>query len=206
MAAVTALVIHLLNNDVQHKVHFIHPTYYLKHREQETFQTYWQLYKLEERVNYLVGLDELESVNVGDRDILIFDESDDFLFGVPERFLKVIGSNSCICYTATPGGSSSSNYFESDVLKYMKFTVIDGGKVNAEHNKDSELFKVDEVIEDADLVNFVDASSKKRPVLVYCRPEEADNLKQTLTYKTSIHQDEDILKVLGSLESSEYAN
>ena len=70
----------------------------------------------------------------------------------------------------------------------------------------SEVFKVDEVIEDADLVNFVDASSKKRPVIVYCRPEEADNLKQTLTNKTSVHQDEDILKVLGSLESSEYAN
>ena len=47
--------------------------------------------------------------------ILLFDESDDFLFEEPERFLKVIGSSSCVCFTATPGGDSN-NSIEADVL------------------------------------------------------------------------------------------
>ena len=108
----TGLIIHLLN-EVHHRVHFIHPTTYLKERERVTFKRYWQLQSLEERVIFHVGLDELEKADVGERDILLFDESDDFLFEEPERFLKVIGSSSCVCFTATPGGDYS---IEADVL------------------------------------------------------------------------------------------
>jgi len=62
-----------------------------------------------------VGLSELGGIlssRANTKDVLIFDESDELIFAMPKKFLLAIGSNSCICFTATPGGDVDDNRVE----------------------------------------------------------------------------------------------
>ena len=79
---------------------------------------YWVVNKVEARVKYHTTLD----FNKVPADILIFDESDDFLFKDSAAFATAVGDCRCICFTATPGGVG--NTLETDIVNYLRFTTL----------------------------------------------------------------------------------
>ena len=86
-------------------------------RDEEEFANYWK-FGMKERVHYHVGSDfKLEK-----EDILIIDESDDFIFKRPNEFQTWVGNKRSICFTATPIGDSK--VVEKEVLKMLNLKMI----------------------------------------------------------------------------------
>lgn len=98
----------------------------------------------------------------GPDDILIFDESDHFLFGDSAGFIAFVGACRCLCLTATPGGKD--NTLETDIITHMKFrTLQDQGS--------QPCLAVDKEVDAEALVEFV--HGQRRPVLIYCDEQSA---------------------------------
>ena len=118
---------------------------------------------------YHAGLEDLNHHGPSSKDIFIFDECDDFLFEETKLFDSTIGKNSCICFTATPGGESNSNKTEAMILKHLNFKVICG-----DDNEESQVkLQVDMQIDDASLFDEITKAALERSVLVYCDEEMA---------------------------------
>lgn len=86
------------------QIHIVFPTQYLMDRDKNQCEKLWKFGELHKRVKYHVGIEFQKH----EQDLLIFDESDVLLFDKPKELNEFIGDNSCICFTATPGGEANS--------------------------------------------------------------------------------------------------
>ena len=68
------------------------------------FSDIWAYFQLQDRVSYHSDL----IFEKNPYDLLIYDESDHILFNDPQLFEQFTSNNSCVCFTATPGGEDKN--------------------------------------------------------------------------------------------------
>ena len=180
--AATAALINLLSmSESTDKVHMVYPSEYLLQRDLCIFEKYWTFNKLQERVQYHVGLEFTKNEN----ELIIVDESDHVLFKEPKLFNEFIGKNPCICLTATPGNNSDG--VEKKVLEHLGFKVI-----GDEKDSDSNKIQIDKEIDQDDLDSLLQEYQYTSPVLLFCNEQLASCLSDL--YSDTSVQDDAILR------------
>ena len=94
------------------------PEEFLVDRDRNQFSDIWKHFNIEERVSYHPNLDFDKDPD----DLLIYDESDHFLFNNPKLFDEFTSENQCICFTATPGGDDKN--YEAKILNHLGLKII----------------------------------------------------------------------------------
>lgn len=92
----------------------------LMKKDQDDFSDLWHISKLEDKVIYHSDI----NFDVSALELIIFDEADEYIYGDPKHFLKLISKHKCICLTATCGGSKQEAA-EKSILIHLGLKVFD---------------------------------------------------------------------------------
>lgn len=109
-----------LQTGIVAKVHLVFINEVLMRKDKADFEDLWTLSGLQEAVVYHKDLHfEVES-----RELVIFDEADEYIYEDPKAFLDFIKQHSCICLTATSGGNAAKSA-ERCILNHIGFKIFE---------------------------------------------------------------------------------
>ena len=161
------------------QIHFVYPSEHLKERDREAYANLWDATQMK-AIHYRVGI----TFAKGPSDLLIVDEADSFMFQDPKSFQDFIGANPMLCFTATTGGEKDT--FEERVCQALALKMV-------KDDCDTGPKPPDELILKSQLDEYLDAETRKNPVLLYMK--EAWNPRGRKAWK-----DSEIYNVLNNLE------
>ena len=166
-AAAVAVFLTVLYPKDTKKIHVIFPNPYLCNRDRDVFQGLWTIFNSSDRVVYHSGHCGL-AFDCDKDDWFIYDEADHMIFRDPDNFHRFTGGHPCFCLTATPGGSSEQAQ-EQKVLESLKLHRVTDTTAVSPALPISVLHQP--------LVPFVQGALRSSAVIVWCNPDDADNLR-----------------------------
>ena len=80
--------------------------------------------------------------DVGEGEVIIFDEADEYIYGDTGVFVDFLGRHPCVCLTATSGGSEQEAA-EKTILGHIGFKIFAYALLEAERDEPVRFEEVD---------------------------------------------------------------
>ena len=96
------------------KVHMIYTNKVLMEKDQNDFKQLWTISAKSDAVVYHEDIE----FDVGEGDLVVIDEAEEYIYGNTKHFLEFVGEHRVICLTATCGGTAQDPS-EKMILKHI---------------------------------------------------------------------------------------
>ena len=96
------------------KVHMIYTNKVLMEKDQNDFKQLWTISAKSDAVVYHEDIE----FDVGEGDLVVIDEAEEYIYGSTKHFLEFVGEHRVICLTATCGGTAQDPS-EKMILKHI---------------------------------------------------------------------------------------
>lgn len=183
MAAVLGLI--ALQAAKYTKVHMVFSNNILLAKDKQDFEKLWSVASLTSEVEYHEDI----NFQVGEQELVIFDEADEYIYSSPQAFIDFIKLHYCICLTATSGGKGDESA-EKLILKHIGLRLYE----NAENISDLMTEPIDlytklDLNGNESILQYVWQQAQKQAVLVYVSAELKDHFKQKAIAFTDLDAD-----------------
>ena len=129
IAAMIAFI--AVETGVAERVHMVYTNRILKEKDQDDFK---QLWSISEHVDAVAYHEDIE-FSIGNGELVIFDEADEYIYGSTQQFLDFVKEHRAICMTATRGGTAQ-DHSEKMILQHIGLQIFDSdtqGKLDFRH-------------------------------------------------------------------------
>ena len=143
-------------------------------KDKQDFGKLWSVAGLTCKVEYHEDI----NFQVGEQDLVIFDEADEYIYSSPQAFIDFIKLHYCICLTATSGGNGDESA-EKLILKHIGFRFYENAiGISGSMTEPIDLYTKIDLNGNESILHYVRHQAQKQAVLVYVCAELKDYFKQ----------------------------